>query len=307
MLWEIVAFVSAFLMIASGIYLYTHQHELIFYPTQVTFPSEEEIQSEYHLIHTFKEIPITTTDNTKIYAYAALHENPSQHRTILYFQSNAGSVLDRMDMILQFYQKLQINMIICVYRGFDKSTGIPTEVAITTDLKRYYDVLQPLGIDMNKVIIMGRSIGASAALKLANEVNSEALIIENGFTTIRDMAKIFIPVIAPFQFLIKDIWDNLSAIKTLDKENPLLLLSSGSDEVVHPSMMKHLYDTAVQSSLPVRMEKFSKAHHMDMYLHNNYFLKLQTFFDDIDNKTKIEGNIENQEVEDQDTLKNKEE
>ncbi|BFU18291.1 hypothetical protein EHI8A_095270 [Entamoeba histolytica HM-1:IMSS-B] len=297
MIWEIIAGATALIMVLSGIHLFTHQYEIVFYPTRHTLPSVEEITQTFQLPFELKEVSIFTNDNNTVYLYACLKEEPSKHITLLLFQSNAGSVLDRMEMAKKYYELCNVNFVIAVYRGFDKSTGIPEEVTMNNDVEKYFDSLESLGVDMNNIVVIGRSIGASMALKLYNKKNCKGLIIENGFTTLLDVGKILMPAISFFPWLIKDKWDNLNEIKHVQKGKRILFCSSGQDEMVPPSMMQHLYDVAHETGKKVRMEKFAKGFHMNLPSYPEYFKKLNKFFEELTKETMEEGIIENQEVQ----------
>ena len=151
-------------------WIYSNQHKLVFYPIKYNpFPSIDQIKHDFKLTCEFREIPIITHDNQTIYLYAFLQEHPSEHKTMFLFQSNAGSMLDRIEFIKRYMERCNVNFVIAVYRGFDKSTGNPIESKMSKDIKHYYDALSSLDIDMDNLILIGRSIGVSMALKMFNQ------------------------------------------------------------------------------------------------------------------------------------------
>ncbi|ELP83428.1 protein bem46, putative [Entamoeba invadens IP1] len=284
MWFECIAFVCIGYIIYHVIHLYFNQHKLIFYPTHngEDFPTLDYIKEHSHLPFDLKEVKITTDDNNTVYLYACLQQNPEIHTTILLFQSNAGSVLDRLRLAANYYKLCDVNFCIAVYRGFDKATGIPTEQYMTQDCERYFDALQSLNIDMNKVVVLGRSIGVSMALKLFNKRKCYGLIIENGFTSLYGMAIKFFPFLKSLSFVVKDKWDNLEEIQRVNAGSKILMFSSGSDEMVSPEMMGQLYLKAKENGRLVRFESFSEGNHMNLPEYPRYFVIVTKYLEDLE-------------------------
>ena len=185
------------------------------------------MKEHFRIGYEFKEIPIMTNDKETIYLYGMLQNEPKEHNTILLFQSNAGTMLDRIEFAKKYCLKSNVNFVIAVYRGFDKSTGSPIESKMSKDIERYYSALESLDIDMNKLIVLGRSIGVGMALKFYNQYDCKALIIENGFTELYQMAKQLFPIAQNIpngilKTLIRDKWDNVNEIKKMKEGKKIL-------------------------------------------------------------------------------------
>ena len=291
MFWEIVCAASFLMLIVSGIYLFTHQSEMIFYPTlrDERVPPVEFVNGKTGLA--FEEVEIETFDKEKVYMYVLLQkENPQNARTIIMFQSNTGSYIDRIDLIKDYTEKCKVNFAICVYRGFDKSTSVPKEELMDQDVTYYYDALLKKfegRINPNKIILMGRSIGVAMMLKMANRRPSEGIIIENGFTTLYDIAQIFIPATKFIPFMIQDKWDNLNEMENLRSDIKILFFSSGQDSIVPISMMDHLRDIAKRRGLDYVRRTFIKGEHMNLPLLDGYYEAANDYFNCLDNKTNV--------------------
>ena len=111
----------------------------------------------------------------------AKRDNP----TILFFHGNGEIVADHHDAAF-VYTGLGVNFMPVDYRGYGRSTGTPTVSAMLSDASAVLHFAQNwLGKRGHKgrLIAMGRSLGAAAALELAARHPDavSGLIIESGF------------------------------------------------------------------------------------------------------------------------------
>lgn len=112
------------------------------------------------------------------------------------------------------YRACNINILLFDYRGYGRSTGIPSEAGLYADAQAVYDFVRARAdLNQQKIFLFGRSLGGAVALHLgkrrafnvprttcllvvaAQLGESEAspplhcVILENTFTSIPDMAK----------------------------------------------------------------------------------------------------------------------
>ena len=203
-------------------------------------------------------------------------------------------MLDRIAFAKKYCYESNVNFIIAVYRGFDKSTGVPVESKMSKDIERYYSTLETLDIDMKKLIVLGRSIGVGMALKFYNQFDCKALIVENGFTQLIDMAKQLFPIAQNLpdfllKVLIRDKWNNMNEMMKMKQGKHILFFSSGQDEMIPMWMMRKLYDISIDTGKVSKMEFFPDGHHMDLPMHDTYFRRLNTYLDSLDNDNDNEN------------------
>ena len=177
-----------------------------------------------------------------------LQKEPATRPTVLYFHENAGNLGSRMDFLEEFYRRVGVNILIVAYRGYSGSEGSPSETGLKKDalaIMSYLDV-ESGSIDRNNVYVFGSSLGGAVAIwSLATgDYNVRALILENTFTSIEDMADIMFPWLAVFKGLIlENHWESTSLIEHV--EQPILFVVSEDDELVPPAMMRRLYEHAI--------------------------------------------------------------
>ena len=113
----------------------------------------------------------------------------------------------------------------------------------------------------------------AAALAVANPGALRAVVLENTFTSIPDMAGCLMPLLAtlvgtgaPLNFLVKDKWQTARVIGRIAA--PLLLVCSGQDEMVPPAQMQELraLASAGPSAHKVGWLELPQAHHMDAWM-----------------------------------------
>ena len=107
----------------------------------------------------------------------------------------------------------------------------------------------------------------AAALAASNPGKLRAVVLENTFTSIPDMAGCLLPFLArlvgpgaPLNFLVRDTWRTASRVAHIAA--PLLLVCSGRDEMVPPAQMRRLHALAPPRAVWLELPE---ATHMDAW------------------------------------------
>lgn len=113
--------------------------------------------------------------------YSAGTSNP----TILFFHGNGEIVADYSELA-KVYTGKGINFMPMDYRGYGRSSGIPTVTTMLQDAQSAFDYSRRWLKDhgyAGRFVVMGRSLGSASALELASAHTNEidALIIDSGF------------------------------------------------------------------------------------------------------------------------------
>jgi fermentation-respiration switch protein FrsA (DUF1100 family) len=199
----------------------------------------------------FEDIYLQTLDNFKIHGWFIPNKNAKY--TLLFFHGNAGNIGHRLDKIKLLYD-IGLNIFIIDYRGYGKSQGSPSEKGLYLDAKaaRGY-LVNNRNITPDNIILYGESLGAAVAVDLALQVKARALIIEEAFTNIADMAKRIYPFIPVF--LISAKFDSLAKVRNINI--PKLFIHSKDDEIVPLELGDKLYAAAKE---PKRFAEISGSH-----------------------------------------------
>lgn len=141
----------------------------------------------------YKEL-VLHIDNDTLYS-AIFYPEESPKATIIYFHGNAGNISKWVNHITPLVKDgFQVCML--DYRGYGKSTGIPTHLNIAHDAQIYLDTLLTFSeIKETKIIIYGASIGSQVAVNLTKNNNKQisALVLDGMMKSFTDVALLTTP------------------------------------------------------------------------------------------------------------------
>uniref|UniRef100_A0A5B7AZ57 Peptidase S9 prolyl oligopeptidase catalytic domain-containing protein n=1 Tax=Davidia involucrata TaxID=16924 RepID=A0A5B7AZ57_DAVIN len=242
----------------------------------------------------YEDVWLRSSDGVRLHAWFIKLFPDCRGPTILFFQENAGNIAHRLEMVRIMLQRLQCNVFMLSYRGYGASDGYPSQHGITRDAQAALDYLiQRTDIDTSRIVIFGRSLGGAVGAVLAknNPENVAALILENTFTSILDMAGVLLPFLKWFiggsdskgprvlNGLVRSPWSTIDITDQI--KQPILFLSGLQDEMVPPSHMQMLYAKAAAHNRRCIFVEFPTGMHMDTWLAggDRYWRTIQLFLE----------------------------
>lgn len=193
-----------------------------------------------NLGYQFEDIYFQTLDKERLNAW--FFPSPGAKKTLLFFHGNAGNISHRMEKV-SIFKKLGMNVFIVDYRGYGKSSGQPSEKGLYLDAQAAYDYLiENKKISPQDIIVFGESLGAQAAVDLASKNKAGGLILEESFTSAKDMSRAVYPFL-PTIFLSLRL-DAASKIKKVTC--PKLIIHSRNDEIVPFRLGEKLFQNATE-------------------------------------------------------------
>jgi hypothetical protein len=168
---------------------------------------------------------------------ADVHDRP----TVIYFYGN-GSCMAYSTDVFDHVRRLGANVIIPEFEGYGMSAGKPSEKGCYAAADAACDYL--LGrndIDARKIVLMGWSLGAAAAIDLASRRHVAGLVTLSAFTSLRDMAHQSIPWL-PTSLLLKYRFDNVGKLPGISC--PILIVHGIDDDIVPFEMAARLAASA---------------------------------------------------------------
>lgn len=134
------------------------------------------------------------------------------------------------------------NVLLAEYRGFGESDGSPSEDGLTADGLAAVTTATDLGATRAEdLVIVGTSLGTGVALNVATRQPPNALVLFSPFTSLRDAAWAQRPGL-PYQWLMRDNYDNESAVRSLDV--PVYVFTGTLDPIVPVEQSKAVFDAA---------------------------------------------------------------
>jgi len=182
--------------------------------------------------------------------------------TLLFFHGNAENIGGCLDLA-RLARAAGFNLLLVDYRGYGESQGRPTEQGIYRDGEAALDHLgSRAGVDPDRIVVWGRSIGAAVAVRLAArgaEATGAArdgsagdpggaprvagLILESPFTSVPDLLRqgghVALLALSRFGTYRFD-----SAAQIGRVEAPVLIVHGTDDEIAPFELGRRLYDLA---------------------------------------------------------------
>ncbi|MGW4636548.1 alpha/beta hydrolase [Nocardia sp. NPDC004415] len=188
----------------------------------------------------YRDLSMRTADGIDVHGWFVPAERPRGH--ILYAHGNAGTIGDRV-AIIALLVAAGFDVLAFDYRGFGHSTGTPGEQGTYLDARAARTALleQP-GVDPERVLYLGKSLGGGVLLELATEHLPAGMILMSTFSGMRDAARSVYPFLpAP---LIPDAYPSLRRIATL--RVPILMMHGDRDELLPLRHAERLYAAAAE-------------------------------------------------------------
>ena len=174
----------------------------------------------------YTDVSIRTSDDVMLHGWLL---PGSSDRVLLFFHGNAGNISHRLESIRQFLQ-LGLSVLIIDYRGYGQSEGRTTEQGIYRDAEAAWRYLvEANATPEGRIVLFGRSMGASAAAYLAARYRPLALVVESSFTSVPDIAGEYYPWL-PVRWLSRLRHSTGDFVRQADC--PVLVIHSKDDEIV---------------------------------------------------------------------------
>lgn len=296
---EMVSFLNAVLYGVGGIVvagvalLVAFQERLVYVPVLPGLSKSYPI-TPARLRLGYEDVWLTSSDGVRLHAWFIKLYPDCRGPTILFFQENAGNIAHRLEVVRIMLQKLHCNVFMLSYRGYGSSDGFPSQKGIIKDAQAALDhLIGRADIDPTRIAIFGRSLGGAVGAVLAknNPDKVSALILENTFTSILDMAGVLLPFLKWFiggsasrgpkvlNCLVRSPWNTIDVIGQI--KQPILFLSGLQDEMVPPLHMRMLYDKASENNQRCLFVDFPSGMHMDTWVSggDRYWRTIQLFLD----------------------------
>ncbi len=169
----------------------------------------------------------------------------------------------------------KVALMMVEFPGYGRSEGTPSQPTITATMQKAYDVLvaRP-DVDADRIILMGRSLGAGATCQLAARRPSRALILISSFESVAAFAPRYL--VPPL--LVKDPFDNLAVIRSY--RQPVLIMHGIRDEVIPYRHGQALAAAAL--NINSKLVSFESGHN-DLPTHGaRFWQEIDTFLRQVD-------------------------
>lgn len=163
-------------------------------------------------------------------------ENPdaANNIAILYFGGNAEDVLYTASTA----SKLNAQWILVTnYRGYGASTGKPGQEALYEDGLAIYEHALSKGLQPDRIVVMGRSLGSGVASMLAGTREMRAAILVTPFDSLSAVAAHHYPYL-PVRMLLRHPFPSIEWARKA--QAPALMLAADRDDIIPPTHARRL-------------------------------------------------------------------
>ncbi len=249
MTWTIIVLAAVALAvyaIVAGL-LYAMQSRLVHLPSVA---GRELAATPAELGLPWEDVELTTADGVRLHGWYLPAPGEVRH-TVLFFHGNAGNISHRLDT-LETFHRLGLATLIIDYRGYGHSEGSPSESGLYRDAEAAWRHLtQARGIDPERIVAFGRSLGAPVAAHLAAERTVGGLALESAFTSVPDLAAELYPIF-PVRALARIEYPTRQFLARVDA--PVLVIHSPDDETIPFHHGEALYEAAPAPKRFLRIE-----------------------------------------------------
>jgi len=225
--------------------------------------------------YNYQFIRIQTSDH--IILNGLLMESEQAEYYILYFGDNTGNISHQIDHIKKFCDN-GFSVLAIDYRGYGKSDGSPSEDGLYEDASSAYQYLtKQRGINSEKIIILGRSLGGAIAIELATRVPAKSLIVESSFISLHELQRDRMPFI-PLWIILPNRYNSLDRISKIGI--PILFLHGEMDSSI-PLRHSTILFGAATTSRSKQMIILRGSDHYNTFQNADYIYYIATFMDGI--------------------------
>ena len=223
-------------LIATGI-LFVVQRQMI-YPAPHTAAIIEPSAG-------FQDVTLRTDDGLQLRAIyrSARGDLP----TLIFFHGN-GDGLDGAVAATQEIGTLGYGVLLPEYRGYGGNPGSPSEAGLYRDGEAALRWLRTRGIALDRIVLVGNSLGGGVATELATRHPIAGLVLASAFTSLADVAALHMRMF-PVRLLLRDRYEN--RVKLPRVQAPVLIVHGASDTLIPATHGVRLASAAKQSRLIV--------------------------------------------------------
>jgi fermentation-respiration switch protein FrsA (DUF1100 family) len=222
-----------------------------------------------------EDVWFNSADGTKLFGWFL--PNPTSKRAVLYCHGNGENVALDGELVALLKDRLHASVFVFDYRGYGRSEGSPNEAGCIADgqAARAW-LMKRLGLQPNEIVLLGHSLGGGIVAALAAEGGARAVVLENTFSSIVDVAAHshwWLPV----RLVMRNRYDSVSRIRQYD--GPLFQTHGANDTLIPIEFGRRLFDAS-----PSKIKRFIEATGLghDDGPADSYYRDLAAFLDAID-------------------------
>jgi pimeloyl-ACP methyl ester carboxylesterase len=196
----------------------------------------------------FESVELAVGDSA-VHGYWVPRDNAA---AVVLFLHGQDTTLGKNLQHVETLHALGFHVLLIDYRGFGATFGqfTPSEASVYEDVERVWrDLIQTRGFTPTQIVIYGHSLGGAIAIELATRYPSAAgLIVENSFTSVKDMVHWKMPFtrLYPLGWILRHPLNSLQKVK--NQALPPTLFIHGTEDAKVPYFMSQTLQAASPGS-----------------------------------------------------------
>ena len=218
-----------------GARLFLRQDRMIFRPGPVLdrTPATLGIRHE--------ELRLAADDGTPVSAWWI--DGHPDAPAVVYFHGSDGNLTHELPVV-HFLHALGVNALLAEYIGYGHDERRPNEAGCYRSADAAWNhVTQERGFPASRVVLFGHSLGASIAARSAAGRECAGLVLQSGFTSVRELAARAYPYLPVGPFL-RTRMESLGPLR--DGRSPVLVIHSRDDEHIPYEQATRLFREAAE-------------------------------------------------------------
>jgi uncharacterized protein len=181
---------------------------------------------------------IQTADGQKLNAW---YIAPAENKPVFLFFHGQGGRLNQLANRFRMLTGNGEGLLAVAYRGYNGSTGEPSEDGLHMDADAAYKMLTDMGTRPERIIVVGESLGTGVAVALAAKSLVGGLVLDAPYTSTADLAFRRFPYF-PVHFIMEDQFRSDLLIGQI--KVPVLMLHGSADKIVPIEFGRRLFNMA---------------------------------------------------------------
>ena len=223
------------------------------------------------------DIFINVENNCNV--HARCYKNSEAKFTILFFHGN-GEIVSDYNVLAEHFIKLGCEFIVCDFRGYGRSDGVPTLKSSLIDASTIYYYLRDNKFLKKNVCVMGRSLGSASAIEICSRVPEiTCCIIESGYADpipLVERRGLNITNITPVEIALFSNSEKIRLVKC-----PILIIHGEMDSLISPREANLNYKNASSTHKKLAMLEEVGHNNIMMARENAYFSCMSSFFSQV--------------------------
>jgi uncharacterized protein len=202
------------------------------------FPEDRLAMTPYQVGLAGEDISLSTDDGLELAAWWFPHPEP--RGAVILCHGNGGNRSYALPLARRFFDR-GFSVLDFDYRGYGGNPGSPSEDGLRADAHAALAHVTAEGFTPERILVHGHSLGSAVAIALAAESDVGAVIIENAFSSLTDVASELYWWL-PVRLLVRDTWDNTARLEHVDE--PLFIAYARDDRMIGSSHSQELAERA---------------------------------------------------------------